>query len=191
MTNNPTIDGVSRQLLERIVKDQCVSVAIVEQLRALLDAPAVERQEPDRNSWRLNSEIRCPQCVGHGTYLDGEQCGTCSGSGLKSGTALQSTIAQLQARVQELESGRGEPVAWRFRVTTGGEWFVTTKERVAELYSGTEDGGEVERLYTSPPAPVAVVLPERMEDPWNGNRDYPTYESGWNDCLDKIKEMNQ
>lgn len=44
---------------------------------------------------------------------------------------------------------------------------------------------ELEPLHTSPPAPVAAVLPERMEDdhdPWN---------VGWNRCLDEIKELNQ
>lgn len=38
-------------------------------------------------------------------------------------------------------------------------------------------------LNTSPPAPVAVILPERMGESTRGN--------GWNACLEKVKEMNQ
>lgn len=44
------------------------------------------------------------------------------------------------------------------------------------------------KLYTSPPAPVSLVLPERKDEskvllaPWN---------KGWSACLDKAKEMNQ
>ncbi|KAB0509631.1 hypothetical protein [Pseudomonas moorei] len=41
-------------------------------------------------------------------------------------------------------------------------------------------------LYVSPPAPVVVVLPERIEPP----SDY-AYRKGWNACLDKVKELNQ
>lgn len=50
MTNNPTIDGVSRELIERILAwlntDEPSDDGWVAELRALLDAPAVERQEP-------------------------------------------------------------------------------------------------------------------------------------------------
>ena len=197
MTNNPTIDGVSRELLTDLIKIASRNVksawsgSVCEEARALLDPPAVERQpakcgqcgststdicnqngcgflesgngepaverqEPDSNSWRLNSEIRCPQCVGHGTYLDGEQCGTCSGSGLKSGASLQSTIAQLQARIAELESGRGEPVAWveLDESMSHGKTLDWYQEDIKTLPLHT-------KLYIAPPAPVAVVLPER------------------------------
>ncbi|MHC8295340.1 hypothetical protein [Pseudomonas sp. LB3P58] len=48
-------------------------------------------------------------------------------------------------------------------------------------------------LYTSPPVPVAVVLPDR-EDENNdscGNDPACWYPQGWNACLDKVKELNQ
>jgi hypothetical protein len=47
MTNNPTIDGVSRELRKRLdnLTDKAGGVFVsVEYLRALLDAPVVERQ---------------------------------------------------------------------------------------------------------------------------------------------------
>lgn len=37
-----------------------------------------------------------------------------------------------------------------------------------------------------PPAPVAVVLPER-----GGLSNRPNFNEGWNACLDKVKELNQ
>lgn len=54
--------------------------------------------------------------------------------------------------------------------------------------------GNLEKLKASPPAPVAVVLPERMT--FNGDEPEPksiSYDvaAGWNACLDKVKELNQ
>jgi hypothetical protein len=52
------------------------------------------------------------------------------------------------------------------------------------------------KLYTSPPAPVAVVLPEQKQEvrAWGhdmgGNYD-EGHADGWNTCLDKVKELNQ
>lgn len=39
-------------------------------------------------------------------------------------------------------------------------------------------------------APVAVVMPERMVDTWSGNRDYMTYDKGWNDALGAVAILN-
>ena len=86
-----------------------------------------------------------------------------------------------------LESGNGAPVVER-------------QEPVGEV-TGIEDGAVCVGLYgdplnigtlvfTSPPAPVAVVLPERL--PTDGNPDQsPDFDEGWNACLDKVKELNQ
>jgi hypothetical protein len=52
MTNNPTIDGVSRDTIRRALSAVMSnntshwSSVLADELRALLDAPAVERQEP-------------------------------------------------------------------------------------------------------------------------------------------------
>ncbi len=51
-------------------------------------------------------------------------------------------------------------------------------------------GDEFIPLYAEQPAPVAVVMPERMIDTWNGNRDYLTYDKGWNDALAEVARLN-
>jgi len=69
--------------------------------------------------------------------------------------ALQSTIAQLQARVAELESGRGEPVAWMTGPIVWG--YKVDANRHADAHGMT-----VIPLFTAPSAPSAVVLPEQL-----------------------------
>lgn len=49
-------------------------------------------------------------------------------------------------------------------------------------------------LYTSPPAPVAVVLPERLKLTAQKDLADPVtfdWQRGWNACLDKVKVLNQ
>jgi hypothetical protein len=45
-------------------------------------------------------------------------------------------------------------------------------------------------LYTSPPAPVSVVLPERRIEDFE-SRDQALRAASWNACIDKVKELNQ
>jgi hypothetical protein len=97
--------------------------------------------------------------------------------------ALTDEIAQLQARVQELESGRGEPVA----VVTS---VVSRKNKRFEieildnqkLHIGTW-------LFTAPPAPVSFVLPDRCIGAGFGRLD--EYRQGWNACLDATAALNE
>jgi len=102
MTNNPTIDGVSRATIEQALLDaQRVRFPTdkhICNLRALIDAPVVERQP-----------VACGQCGSTSADIcNGNGCGYLeSGNGEPEIAALQSTIAQLQARVQELEIGLG------------------------------------------------------------------------------------
>lgn len=49
---------------------------------------------------------------------------------------------------------------------------------------------EVTMLYTSPPALVAVVLPERQEVESGEAYLQEDWVSGWNACIDKVKELN-
>ncbi|MCL6701122.1 hypothetical protein [Pseudomonas sp. T1.Ur] len=57
------------------------------------------------------------------------------------------------------DKGRGQPVAWRFRVSDSSDWFATTKASVAEMFHNSSDGGQAQPLYAEQPAPVAVVKP--------------------------------
>lgn len=170
MTNNPTIDGVSRELIAEAALTLRLAGGndgLADDLRALLewdgpygvgggkDAPAAERQEPEafmyqheetgvigfvdvqqiewgfeKNNPRL--QVICP------LYRAAPDV-----------AALQSTIAQLQARVQELESGRGEPVG---RVSYIGSGFVRVRT--------TECLAMDQPLFTAPPAPTTEQFRE-------------------------------
>jgi hypothetical protein len=79
--------------------------------------------------------------------------------------SLNDTITRLQARIAELESGRGEAVAHRVVFNDGekGQWHEGPP-------SGADDDDvnagiirAIERAYASPPAPVAVVLPTQED----------------------------
>lgn len=52
--------------------------------------------------------------------------------------------------------------------------------------------GEQVKLYAEQPAPVAVVLPERLAMTGRGLMDAPTvnHHLGWNACLDELKRLN-
>ena len=118
--------------------------------------------------------------------------------------ALQSTIAQLQARISELESGRGEPVAFiqipknvekyghadqadRLCFGKPGQFFVDGKSPMFDFIP----------LYTAPPAPVVVVLPttEQFKDAFRATG-YVTHEQAWElaeaaeACLDATAALN-
>ena len=135
----------------------------------------VERQPvADENSWRLDPSKRCPNCVGHGTYLDGATCGTCKGSGKPPELAeLQATIArlhevsvvcataeqerdQLKAEIERLKGGQGEPQVMGRVYTDDG----VTK---CELNSIGRSLPDHTPLYTSQPAPVSI-LPDDWQD---------------------------
>lgn len=181
MTNNPTIDGVSRELLERIISYQWFpsgEVAVFdlrridrESLRALLDSPAVERKEPYAFRFKWDYDHGNGWCRGTIRFVETmEEVDHEDKSTWRDITplyevapevaALQSTIAQLQAEQQLLQS-------------TVAQYL----DRITELESGR---GE----------PVAVVLPERQERttiPYDSVNDYA---DGWNACLDATAALN-
>lgn len=134
MTNNPTIDGVSRELITVPVDPtEEMRLAFGKQMRdgnynegtlagdmclgiwqaMVAAAPAVERQDPvgeleiygyqcRQSATEKFSLCEYPQFWQHIALVRKDDAEA-------KVAALQSTIAQLQVRVAELESGRGEP----------------------------------------------------------------------------------
>ena len=68
--------------------------------------------------------------------------------------ALQSTIARLEARIAELESGRGEPI---YEQRYGGGWINIGLEEYKRCLEDPEEASSLRIVFTAPPAPVAVV----------------------------------
>ncbi|BBP51196.1 hypothetical protein PHLH3_08220 [Pseudomonas sp. St386] len=118
--------------------------------------------------------------------------------------AMEATIAQQAQRIADLEAGKGqvEPVAWMYR-REGGECLGQLVQMESDNLKDVREGKVVEGLrilwpredyidwkplYAEQPAPVAVVLPERM-DPLKLNKEY-WYCVGWNACLDEIAHLN-
>jgi len=227
MTNNPTIDGVSRELLADLVKLASRSVrsawggGVCEEARSLLDAPAVERQESGYVLAKQTAvavpgqerkELGYTLFDGIGIFRSREEVHAAIAElGLPIGwvsmtvdqllpgylmtndevsevAALQSTIAQiedklnkaidldfqrretiarLEARVRELESGVGKPFMYGIMRPDGtphyGELCVSgeASDLEGEAESWTEDGDgqyRVVPLFTAPTAPVAQQL---------------------------------
>lgn len=50
---------------------------------------------------------------------------------------------------------------------------------------------EVRTLYAERPAPIAVVLPAKQFSEVGEDYLQADWVSGWNACLDKVKELNQ
>lgn len=178
MTNNPTIDGVSRVSLQQVLEaydyadshphkylrgttNWCAAVAHkLNELQRGFDAPEVERQEPVTMKPQYLSVpglwINCadddPQAI---TFY----------KQTPDVAALQSTIAQLQARVHELESGRVGGIWFPRELGDGLAELIAEKARVCG--GGAFDIWEeiCERFGNAPPAPVAsdkydeVLLP--------------------------------
>ena len=104
-------------------------------------APAVERQEPKAEYFEVVAEMR-------------QQSLTRAWGKIR---ALRDENKQLQARIAELENGRGEPVAWMTRCIKGA------REGVVEQVDGPDDVSNLEYwspsfpVYAATPAPAAVV----------------------------------
>lgn len=120
MTNNQTIDGVSRERVEAIAREmdrlgyghhESHAESI---LYALLKVPAVERQDPYGfasvliDNFKFSIENGKPLTFSKGDLLWLiEQLSKAQSES----SALQSTIAQLQARIAELEKYNSE-LSW-------------------------------------------------------------------------------
>lgn len=81
---------------------------------------------------------------------------------------------------------QGEPVGWISMSLATGQ---------CEQVSGPEEVNNLEYwspafpVYAEQPAPVAVVLPERLPGD-DGVCTESHYASGWNTCLDELKRLN-
>lgn len=69
--------------------------------------------------------------------------------------AMEATIAQQAQRIADLERGRGEPVAVIRKVVTDTSTGYEGVVLATAIISGLVDDGT--KLYTSPPAPVALT----------------------------------
>jgi len=95
--------------------------------------------------------------------------------------------------IERLKGGQSEPVAWRYKKTYQKEyWSVSLVEPVAAFLLN-EETHDIQPLYTSQPALVSVLLPERriVEKAYEAC-DVPEEQQaiGWNDCLDQVKALN-
>jgi len=179
MTNNPTIDGVSLELLANFIEYSAPISSTDQQwhrdkqaLRALLDAPVVERRPVDDP---LSQGFYTTQSggghysinIGFRTLAEMQAADKQLLDVLRDRSevaALQSTIAQLQARIAELKGGQGEPVAYADPIAfenfknhahKGGHWD--------HEWMWAKPDSRMVPLFTAPPAPVAVVLPPFAE----------------------------
>jgi hypothetical protein len=238
MTNNPTIDGVSREFLLNkcacgstdisfcyespqghwILCDECGETSpLFENRGSALDhwnnrAPAVERQEPVAyanpkafenfgslahlgglyaHEWMFASPA--PELVP--LYVEPPEVAALQSTIAQLEDKLnkainldfqrRETIARLEGKVQELESWRGEPVCYQARHSAEEPWFFTDKPGYWEWRP----------LFTAPPAPVSMVLPERRTPEHYharigkcGAADMLAEE--WNACLDAAAALN-
>jgi hypothetical protein len=90
------------------------------------------------------------------------------------------------------EAGKGDVFAWAVEISGTEKIFSSKKsaENARHRYEKVFDAEYMEpfpifRHPAEPPAPVAVVLPERREFSPQSDAEW-----GWNACLDKVKEMN-
>lgn len=153
---NQTIDGVPRELLERLLNAaewqkldfyrsdlpfKAEIASTVSELRALLDAPS---KKFSAEGWSIDHSAGRPILVHNNcSVIEAEQA-----YGL---LELIKSAAQPQ----------GEPVAWQYRVSAGPQtgwslWHDGKGEEFKQSYQV-----ETRPLYAEQPAPVAVVLPER------------------------------
>lgn len=204
--NNPTIDGVSREFLADLVKLASRNVrsawggSVCEEARALLDAPTNDLRDHCKQcaevvktwpEWKQNCLGGAPTVERQPNRQFDYDRGFAAGEAERD--TLQSTVAQLQARITqleseatfaaathqaardriaELESGRGEPVAWvsgeQLKLCAASPREVQPNNPMMHNLPRNIAGSALQTeycntpLYTAPPAPVAVVLSDEQ-----------------------------
>lgn len=225
MTTNQTIDGVPRKALADFIEYSVPGPyeqrekweADKAELRALLDAPAVDSPIPqhfveacDKFDWTPEEALRF--------YADGKHFDTDRGrtrilcTGAIASHALKS-MGESYAEMKGIEPAaqpQGEPVAWA--TNRGGVLELFNSEREAlddlkewrtnapphdvstgpiRLYAEQPAPGlwvASQSLYAEQPAPLAVVLPERKRV--HPSSPLHAEAEQWNACLDELKRLN-
>ena len=165
MTTNQTIDGVPRDLLQKIADGGYCHQGLMDRLRALLDAPApVWNPHPDV----ANLAALLITLAQHGIKVKG-------------GNGDQPWSIEPSAQPQ------GVPM---YQVQYNGG-YAGWRDVDAETYTELKDDKRyISRIvYAEQPAPVAVVLPERLPGD-DGVCTESHYASGWNTCLDEVTRLN-
>ena len=188
MTTNQTIDGVPRELLERILSytwfpDGTVGVFDLrltdrEKLRALLDAPIPFPGYPP-----VPEDRKLPAAQPQGD--------TVNVSAYWSDWSMVTLEIDGRHRTYvEHGKSQGEPVVW-LDPQSGrkANTISATLKRHNESKGGAPAAASAlytVPLYAHPPAPVVVMLPARA-DARNGSHDH---QGGWNACLDEVTRLN-
>lgn len=151
-------DADNEQLMVPATPEQLLLMTSDWNKRALLDAPAVERQEPKSSQVPVLRAMAANYRNGHcWDFLDGEAVSKAADEI----TFLHSTIARLEARIAELESGMGEPIYELEYLGEGGGGWVETDKHQFDVTSKLKNF-RTRIVFTAPPAPVAV--PEKYDD---------------------------
>ncbi|MCK1786072.1 MULTISPECIES: hypothetical protein [Pseudomonas] len=164
MTTNQTIDGVPRELLERIAEALNYSdpYSLEGELRALLDAPA-------GIDWK----------TAHDTVLAHHR------------ETFAEHIAEIEEL--KAAQPQGEPVAWMDPRSPEMHATISNEVKQHNLKFGGAPSAAVNGysipLYAEQPAPVAVVLPERRE-PTQDNPYLSDADHEWNSFRDELKRLN-
>lgn len=167
MTTNQTIDGVPRELLEKIANGLYLrrfGIDWANELRALLDAPAAENPIPqyfveacDQFDWTPEEALRF--------YADGKHFDTDHGrtrilcTGAIASHALKGMGEGYAAMkgVEPAAQPQCEPVAWIKPEVAA----TLRKDDCCYAFGSQNPKGSLIPLYAEQPAPVAVVMPDR------------------------------
>lgn len=209
MTNNQTIDGVPREMLQRFAKylDDGLHLSreereILDELRALLDAPVecrCKRYGKSNPHWpcpvhtesaqgqaldelrALLAAARCDSCDDSGDLIDltGEWRGYCV---CPIGVALKN------------KPPPARPVAVvRITLQQVLKAYDYANRHPHKYLRGTTNwcAAVAHSLNAEQPAQVAVVLPARSDAVASANVSAKqAYALGWNACLDQVKRLN-
>lgn len=109
---------------------------------------------------------------------------------LRADLRQQVESAKLSLSAQNL----GEPVALQhMAVSEGGvlRWMTGRKMQDCELYAMPDGSAIRAKLFVQQPAPVAILLPERMVKTDRSSDEYDMCADAHNDCLDAVARLNR